>query len=73
MKQSPVHLAEIIDLEVQLRHFEKSLDQSIRNNEIFAKTKIIFQEMKIIYSKLLNLKKNNGANERLFPPVPTGI
>lgn len=62
MMQSPVHLAEIIALEVQLRHYEKSLNQSIKNHEIFAKTKIIFQEMKIIYSKLGNLKKNNEAN-----------
>jgi hypothetical protein len=61
MMQSPVHLAEIIALEVQLRHFEKLLNQSIKNNEIFAKTKNIFQEMKIIYSKLADFKKNNES------------
>jgi hypothetical protein len=61
MMQSPVHLAEIIALEVQLRHFEKLLNQSIKNNEIFARTKNIFQEMKIIYSKLADFKKNNES------------
>jgi hypothetical protein len=55
--QSPDHLAEIVALEIQLRHYEKLLDQSIKNDEVFAKTKTIFHEMKKVYTQLENLKK----------------
>ena len=49
--------AEIADLEIQLHHHEKLLDASIRNNEVFAKTRIIFHKLKIISERLDKIKK----------------
>jgi hypothetical protein len=55
--QSPEVSAEIAALEIQLRDYKVLLDESISNNEIFAKAKNIFHEMKIISEKIEDLKK----------------
>jgi uncharacterized membrane protein len=49
--------AAIKALEIQLKHYETILDQSIRNNEILSKTKVIYQDLKIVSEKLKALKK----------------
>ena len=49
--------AAIAELEIQLQQFESMLDQSIQQNEIFAKTKIIYQDLKAVSEKLKQLKK----------------
>ncbi len=57
--------AAIATLEIQLNHYENLLDQSIRNNEIFAKTKVIYKDLKAVAEKLKELKKikaENGQN-----------
>ncbi len=55
--QSPEVRAEIAALEIQLRDYKILLDESITNNEVFAKVKTIFHEMKIISEKIEELKK----------------
>jgi hypothetical protein len=55
--QSQDNNAEIAALEIQFKHYQKLLDQSIRSNEIFAKTKVIYHDMKIVSDKLNKLKK----------------
>jgi hypothetical protein len=57
--QSQEVKAEIAALEIQLRDCKILLDDSISNNEIFAKAKIIFHEIKIISEKIEDLKKPN--------------
>jgi hypothetical protein len=52
---------EIASLELQLKDYEKHLEESIAKNEIFAKTKIIVQEIKRISQKLIELKRLNGV------------
>jgi hypothetical protein len=49
--------AAIIALEAQLSHYEKLLDQSISNNEILAKTKVILRELRKVSQELNELKK----------------
>jgi hypothetical protein len=49
--------AAIKALEIQLHHYENLLDQSISANEIFAKTKIIYHDLKLVSDKLHELKK----------------
>ena len=49
--------AEIKALEIQQRQYEKLLDQSISNNEILAKVKIIYHDLKAVTDKLKELKK----------------
>ena len=49
--------AAIKALEIQLRHYENLLDQSIRNDEILAKTKVIYHDLKVVSDKLKQLKK----------------
>jgi hypothetical protein len=49
--------AAIKALEIQLRHYENLLDQSIRNNEILAKTKVIYHDLKAVSDKLKELKR----------------
>jgi hypothetical protein len=44
-------------LEVQLKHYENLLDQSIRNNEILGKVKVIYRDLKAVSEKLKELKK----------------
>ena len=54
--------AAVAALEIQLHHYEKLLDQSIRNNEIFAKTKVIYHDLKVVSDKLQQLKKLKELN-----------
>jgi hypothetical protein len=55
--QSPEVKTELAALEIQLRDYKVLLDESISNNEVFAKAKNIFHEMKIISEKIEDLKK----------------
>ncbi|HET7003614.1 MAG TPA: hypothetical protein VFI33_19970 [Puia sp.] len=48
---------EIRDLEIQMAHYEKLLDLSFRNNEILAKTKVIYHQLKKISERLALLKQ----------------
>ncbi|MEJ0081997.1 MAG: hypothetical protein WDM78_13850 [Puia sp.] len=48
---------EIRDLEIQLAQYEKLLDLSFRNNEILAKTKVIYHQLKIVSERLMAIKK----------------
>ena len=54
--------AEITALEIQLKHLSSVLDQSIRNNEILAKTKVIYHELKQVSDKLQQIKKMNETD-----------
>jgi hypothetical protein len=56
--QAPDHKSEIIELENQLRQYEKLLDESFAKNQVLAETKIIFHELKKISEKLIELKKS---------------
>lgn len=49
--------AAIKALEIQVRHYEDLLDQSIRRNEILAQVKVIYHDLKVVSEKLKNLKK----------------
>jgi hypothetical protein len=49
--------AAIKALEIQLRHYENLLDQSIRNNEILSQVKVIYHDLKKVSEKLRELKK----------------
>ena len=54
---------EIAALEKLLKEYEKFFEQSIKNNEILGKTKIILLEMKRISQKIMDLKRQNGYIE----------
>jgi hypothetical protein len=54
--------AAITVLEAQLSHYEKLLDQSISNNVILSKTKIILQELRQVSKELIELKKIKEDN-----------
>ena len=49
--------AAITELENQLKQYEKRLDESITNNEILAKTKVILRELKQVSEDLIELKR----------------
>jgi hypothetical protein len=49
--------AAIKALEIQVHHYENLLDQSISNNEILAKAKVIYRDLKEVSEKLKELKK----------------
>jgi len=49
--------AAIVVLENQLKHFEMLLDESITNDEILAKTKIILRQLKQVSESLNELKR----------------
>jgi hypothetical protein len=49
--------AAIKALEIQVRHYENLMDQSIRENEILAKVKVIYRDLKEVSIKLEELKK----------------
>ena len=49
--------AAIILLESQLKNYEKLLDDSITNNEILSKTKVILRELKKVAEDLNELKR----------------
>jgi hypothetical protein len=44
----------------QLKEYEHTLDKSIEKNDIFAKTKIIYKDLKAVAEKLHALKKLKG-------------
>jgi hypothetical protein len=50
---------EIRALEIQMAHYEKLLDLSFRNNEILAKTKVIYHQLKKISERLAAMKQIN--------------
>jgi hypothetical protein len=49
--------AAIILLETQLKEYEKRLDESITNDEILSKTKVILRELKQVSEELNELKR----------------
>lgn len=55
--QPPIHKAEIDALELRLKDYEKYLEESLNNNEILAKTKIILHEINRLSLKINELKK----------------
>jgi len=59
--QNPELDANILALEIQLNYYEKLLDQSIGNNEIFAKSKMVYRDLKEISSRLEFLRKQNAT------------
>ena len=59
--QPQPHKAEIAALELQLKDYERYLDECIQKNEILAKTKVILHEMKRISKKIIELKGSNQA------------
>jgi hypothetical protein len=50
------HKTEIAALELQLKEFEKLLDEYITDNEILSKSKVILQEIKRISQRIIALK-----------------
>ena len=55
---------EIAALEIQLKQLNILLDQSFRNNEILAKTKIIYHDVKLVSDRLQKLKEMDGADSK---------
>ena len=53
--------AEIASLEIQLQRYEYLFDQSSKNNEVLAKTKIILHDIKLVSEKLIELKNSKGT------------
>lgn len=49
--------AAIKELEIQVNHYQNLLDKSISQNEIFAKVKVIYRDLKAVSDKLKELKK----------------
>lgn len=49
--------AAIVLLESELKHYEKLLDESISNNEILSRTKIILRKLKQVSEDLNKLKR----------------
>ena len=49
--------AAIKALEIQVSHYQNLLDKSISQNEIFAKVKIVYKDLKAVSEKLKELKK----------------
>ena len=62
--QNPELNATILALEIQKNYYEKLLDQSIRDNEVFAKSKKVFQDLKEVAGRLDFLKKLHAAGLR---------
>jgi hypothetical protein len=56
--------AAIATLETQLNHYAKLLDQSITNNEIFAKTKVTLLKLKEVSKELNELRKLKMGENR---------
>jgi hypothetical protein len=54
--------AEITALEIRLKHLNILLDQSFRNNEILAKTKVIYHDVKLVSDRLQKLKEMAAAD-----------
>ena len=56
---------EIRELEIQMAQYEKLLDLSFRNNEILAKTKIIYHQLKKVSERLTAIKQINEQQKDL--------
>ena len=56
---------EIRELEIQIAQYEKLLDLSFRNNEILAKTKIIYHQLKKVSERLTAIKQINEQQKDL--------
>jgi cell shape-determining protein MreC len=54
--------AAIVVLEKQLKSYEKLLDETIANNEILAKAKIILLKLKEVSKELNELKNLEAGN-----------
>jgi hypothetical protein len=54
--------SEIAALKVHVLDLEKLLDISIENNQEFAKTKVIFHDLRETIQQLEELKKNKGLD-----------
>ena len=59
--QNPELNATILALEIQLNYYEKQLDKSIKDNEVFARTKKVLKELKVVSGRLEFLKKLHAA------------
>ena len=59
--QNPELNATILALEIQKNYYEKLLDQSIRDNEVFARTKKVLQDLKEVSGRLDFLKKIHAS------------
>jgi N-methylhydantoinase B/oxoprolinase/acetone carboxylase alpha subunit len=55
--------AEIAALESQVSVYEKLLDKAISDNVEFAKTKVIFHELKKISDKLQKIREISGNSQ----------
>jgi len=62
--QNPELNATILALEIQKNYYEKLLDQSIRDNEVFAKSKKVYQNLKEVSGRLDFLKKLHASGIR---------
>ena len=60
--QPEKHKAAIDALEAKLKEYELYLEESMNNNEILARTKIILHEIKRISQKIIELKRQNEAD-----------
>ena len=58
--------AAIALLENQLKQYEKLLDESISNDEILSKTKVILRELKQVSEELNELKRLKKINKLNF-------
>ena len=65
--------AAIKALEIQLRHYENLLDQSIRNNEILSQVKVIYHDLKKVAEKLKELKKIRKRGTQKIELINTSI
>jgi hypothetical protein len=56
--------ADITALEIQLQHLHLLLDQSIKDNEILAKTKVIYHDLRLVTERLQQLKATVGIERK---------
>jgi hypothetical protein len=48
---------EITALEIRLKHLNELLDKSIKDNEILAKTKVIYHDLRLVSDRLKHIKE----------------
>jgi N-methylhydantoinase B/oxoprolinase/acetone carboxylase alpha subunit len=49
--------AEIAALDIQLQHLKMLLDQSLRNNEEFEKSRIISEDLRLVSERIKQLEE----------------
>jgi hypothetical protein len=59
--RNPELNATILALEIQLNYYQKQLDKSIRDNEVFAKTKKVLRDLNEVSGRIEFLKKLHAA------------